>query len=1105
MFITSHKSNSTKYNFNNDKGTPEVFGLQDGDESWETLNNSGVYALWQSDDYSGKGWLSDYEARYPEDNTNPVNLQALASWIVSTDQSKATNKVLPSSYTDVDGNIHTIDNTAYRVAKFKTEAKDHFELNSLLFYYLFTELFLMVDSRAKNAFPSFFNGNKWCFLPYDMDTAIGIDNQGALTYGYSLEDIDKIGTENVFNGQNSVLWINVRAAFYDELSSMYFDLRSSGALSYDRIETMFEEHQSKWAEAIFNEDAWFKYIDPLVNDNDADYLSMALGSKAEQRKWWLYNRFRYIDSKYSAGDTLTDYIMFRPGAIDSGITITPYADIYASVKWDNDIDMVRAEHGKPVTLPCPYVQAGNNVVSILNASQLASVGDLSGFKCRTANFAMATRLQYIKVGDGASDYENPNLLELNIGNNPLLGTVDARNCTSLATTVDVSGATNIEHVYFDGTAVTAVSLPVGGIIKTLRLPSTITNLTIRNQSAIETFYMPSYENISTLRIENSSNVIPILNILSSVKEGCRVRIIGFTMTASTQKEVEDFYDYLDKMDGLDENGNNLDNPVVSGTITGLGTITGAWLSQMYARYPNITIEFEHITSVLSYYTYDGGTLLYTETISDGGDGTYNGRPTRPADVRYTYTFAGWTTTPNASVEENATKHVTADRSVYAAYEAEGQKYTVRFYNNNGSGGQGILLQTVNNVLYEGTAVYTGEIPKHPSDPDNFEFNGWSPSNENITGNTNCIAQYRDLRSPLIKYIEGTLDEYISETNTDKIAPYAFSYLTTLKSITAPVVSVGEYATSNGGSNLKYAEFTNTLPITLETQAFSDRPLQSLLLRSETLGTIKNTDALSNTAIAAGLGGIYVPSTLLSSYKSASNWSTYAGNIYPIDSYPVTDYSTISDSWSQITASIDNGSYSTKYKVGDTKKININNVDVYAQIVAFDRDVLKDGTTTVPITFIIKQLGWTAPMNSTSVTEGGWANCKLRKDLNDEEDNGVILSIDSNIASRIKAVKKTYIATSDPSSTDSVVDKLWIPSAREIFGGSSYENDGITYTDFFNTTSKKIKYNINTFVASNWWLRSVSSSTYVRFVSISGYVYNDTASGSNGVALGFCLG
>ena len=37
----------------------------------------------------------------------------------------------------------------------KAELSDYVELDSALFYYLFTELFLMVDSRAKNMFPSF--------------------------------------------------------------------------------------------------------------------------------------------------------------------------------------------------------------------------------------------------------------------------------------------------------------------------------------------------------------------------------------------------------------------------------------------------------------------------------------------------------------------------------------------------------------------------------------------------------------------------------------------------------------------------------------------------------------------------------------------------------------------------------------------------------------------------------------------------------------------------------------------------------------------------------------------------------------------------------------
>ena len=48
---------------------------------------------------------------------------------------------------------------------------------------------------------------KIVFLPYDFDTAIGINNEGALVFSYNLEDIDQTeGGADVFNGQQSVLW-----------------------------------------------------------------------------------------------------------------------------------------------------------------------------------------------------------------------------------------------------------------------------------------------------------------------------------------------------------------------------------------------------------------------------------------------------------------------------------------------------------------------------------------------------------------------------------------------------------------------------------------------------------------------------------------------------------------------------------------------------------------------------------------------------------------------------------------------------------------------------------------------------------------------------------
>ena len=146
-----------KYNWNNDKSTEEVFGFQDDDESWEVRNNTSDRVLFKSADYSGDAWLNDFEARFPDTEppyTDPAQLQDFAEWIVSTDTERATGNALlnPVVYEDV---TYHSDTPAYRLAKFRAEAGDYMEMDSAIFYYLFTELFLMVDSRAKNMFPSF--------------------------------------------------------------------------------------------------------------------------------------------------------------------------------------------------------------------------------------------------------------------------------------------------------------------------------------------------------------------------------------------------------------------------------------------------------------------------------------------------------------------------------------------------------------------------------------------------------------------------------------------------------------------------------------------------------------------------------------------------------------------------------------------------------------------------------------------------------------------------------------------------------------------------------------------------------------------------------------
>lgn len=279
-------------------------------------------------------------------------------------------------------------------------------------------------------------------------------------------------------------------------------------------------------------------------------------------------------------------------------------------------------------------------------------------------------------------------------------------------------------------------------------------------------------------------------------------------------------------------------------------------------------------------------------------------------------------------------------------------------------------------------------------------------------------------------------------------------------------------------------------------------LVHLILRSDTLCSLSATSAFSNTPIANGLGWIYVPSGLVESYKTASNWSTYANQIVSLDEYPkALSGETITDSWDDIFQAESDGSYKTKYSVGDTKYLVIGGTYVLMQIIAFDRDILSsDHTSTAKITWLAKGLPFDFPINFESTTEGGWADCECRKFLSDT----IYEQIPENVRNKVVAVDKTYTATSSSSSTATVSDKLWIPSVREIFGGSSYENDRITYTDFFTDNSVRIKHSgLLTNSAAGWWLRSVSSFTSFYCVTANGSRSTSDTHNAYAFPLGFC--
>ena len=636
---------------------------------------------------------------------------------------------------------------------------------------------------------------KIVFLPYDMDTAIGINNEGSLVFSYNLEDTDHTqGGADVFNGQQSVLWNNLRDTFGPELRQMYQSLRSQGILSYAVVEKMFEDHQAKWPEAIFNEDAWYKYLAPLEEDGNASYLSMLQGSKASQRKWWLYNRFRYMDSKYNAGDALTDVITVRAYA-KGNITVTPYADVYAAVKYGSYLVQTRAARGVPATLVCPLDTMNDTECYIYSSSQLASVGDLSGLMVGYADFSMAVKLQNLVLGKSNAGlspgdehwYSNGNLQTLYLGNNTLLQSIDVRNCVGLGTgeqtTVDISGCTNIKTVLFDGTNITGLTLPDGGVLQTLHLPGTITILKVMNQTEISDFTCPDTTHISTLWLDNVSNAINVRSILPGMNPGSRVRLFNFSWSMSEAHDVSAFMALLDTMRGLDQNGNNTPTAQVYGSIH-VPVVSTWFLSNVESRYSDLTITYDTLYHTVLYKNYDDSLLDY-ELVDAGDDAVGDLVPTREPSNTIVYTFDGWATTLGGAVDANALKNITADRSVYAHYAESTRYYTVRFFS-------GSTLLDTQYIAYGGYAVYYdsttgGSTPPYygPGEAEDYAFTGWDQDISYITHDIDTYAVF--VYAPIYsrKLLQDRLETYVDQNNLTDIGPFAFAGCTQLKHLSMP--------------------------------------------------------------------------------------------------------------------------------------------------------------------------------------------------------------------------------------------------------------------------------------------------------------------------------
>ena len=218
---------------------------------------------------------------------------------------------------------------------------------------------------------------------------------------------------------------------------------------------------------------------------------------------------------------------------------------------------------------------------------------------------------------------------------------------------------------------------------------------------------------------------------------------------------------------------------------------------------------------------------------------------------------------------------------------------------------------------------------------------------------------------------------------------------------------------------------------------------------------------------------------------------------------------ITDTWEQIVAAAQDGTYATKYHLHDYKTIDMGaEGTITYEIVGIDQDVKENGDV-VPLSFLAKQpLTTTHRMNPTYSAGTSGTGC-----LGGYPASEMKTYLDTTIKALLPEVVRTnltpvvkhsigFTASGEVFTEMSSVETIWIPSIREIFG--IYESTGPVYS-----LSTSIRYNGNDPIS--WWLRSgglgglEGTASSFMSVGVSSDLSSFDAHSAKSVVPGFCLG
>ena len=705
----------------------------------EVKNNTEPQVLFKSNDLSGDNFDDNFEFRYlNEDEYTEAQAKALwqeaVDFVYETDWTEATDEPLAQTV-DIGGVPYTTDSAAYRKARWKAEAADHFDMNSLYWHHNITLFLLLRDNRAKNMFWSLNSDGKWgLWFNWDNDTGLCRNNEGYVDIEPGYLDFDTIGTSDVFNGASNALFTNLRECNFAELKANYLNRESAGAWDMDAFLNYCYTNQEKICESLWLEDMQHNALRVMQNLGTTAYLKRGTGRLRLHLKKALLFQKALVDSYYCSTASESDSASFRgyipqewAGVAPSSVfTIKPYTDMFINLHAGSKDYYVRAYAGQPVSIDIS-ASLNDTEIFLRNAGWIQEIGDMSGMYLGSFDASRLKRVKKLLIGSEVSGYYNTNFTTASFDNCKKVEEICLGGLVNAKKPFDFSPNIYLKKLYTRGSGVTGVVFARAGRVESVKL-NAVKSITARDLNFLEEFTIVSSAELTDVDIINCPT-IDTYNLLRTASAITRLRVLGIIWSNLTSAG----YDILIRLyaaagitDGADSEHANISGEV---SFTAIAQRKFVELGQ---KYPNIDFSTgEYATEyTVTFLNYDG-TVLNTQSV-EFGDAALDpvqaeliSTPVKPYSEYKQYVFAGWNKEFN---------YITQNLTVTAVFTEQDRKCTVRWWSDSTETNllQTDVLDVHDYCSFEGTPL---------TDKDGLYYLGWDKQPDDVTEDMDIHAIY----------------------------------------------------------------------------------------------------------------------------------------------------------------------------------------------------------------------------------------------------------------------------------------------------------------------------------------------------------------------------